>query len=60
MAGDHETRTKSNPFLTSQIERLRRKIRKMEDEHQDLTSRLNDTTTMANATVNIQEVLFRN
>lgn len=28
----------------------------MEDEHQDLTTRLNETTDGANTTVNIQEV----
>lgn len=28
----------------------------MEDEHQDLTTRLNETTSVANTTVNIQEV----
>lgn len=38
-----------------QIERLKRKIRKMEDEHVDLTTRLNDTAAV-NTTVNIQEV----
>lgn len=38
-----------------QIERLRRKNRKLEEEHQDMTMRLNETTT-ANMTTNIQEV----
>lgn len=41
-----------------QIERLKRKIRKMEDEHQDLTTRLNETTS-GTTTVNIQEVSIK-
>lgn len=38
-----------------QIERLKRKNRKLEEEHQDMTMRLNETTT-TNMTTNIQEV----
>lgn len=59
--------TRSQPYILQvpiysllnlhfQIERLKRKIRKMEDDHQDLTNRLNETTTAANTTINIQEV----
>lgn len=43
--------------IRGQIERLKQKIRKMKDDHQDLTNRLNETTTTnANTTINIQEV----
>lgn len=41
--------------LRAEIERLKRKIRNMEHEHDDLTTRLNETTS-ASTTVNIQEV----
>lgn len=43
-------------FFFCQIVRLKAKIRKMEDENQDLTTRLNETLKSDNATVNIQEV----
>lgn len=42
--------------LRAEVERLKRKMRKMEEEHEDLTTRLNETTAIANTTVNIQEV----
>lgn len=38
-----------------QIERYKRKVRRMEDEHDDLTSRLNETKS-DNTTINLQEV----
>lgn len=55
----HENYKNENDKLRAEIERLKRKIRKMEDEHQDLTTRLNETTSVANTTVNIQEVINR-
>lgn len=39
---------------STQIERLKRKNRKLEEEHQDMTQRLNESTT-TNMTTNIQE-----
>lgn len=45
--------------LRAEVERLKRKMRKMEEEHEDLTTRLNETTAIANTTVNIQEVECR-
>lgn len=41
---------------TFQIERLKRKIRKLESDNIDMTARLNETTSTSNTTMNIQEV----
>lgn len=46
-------------FHLLQIERLKRKNRKLEEEHQDMTNRLNETAT-TNMTTNFQEVINLN